>query len=208
MVLTAVTPNARVVERVRRFAAFVAVSAGLHTALLLASDLDFGLRLGATPAQPVLHATLASAPAAATVTAAPSAEASASTLKPDAQRLASGDAAPSADKAVGEPTGGSSLPLPSRWYRATELGSLAQPLTLPLMQYPPELVHLGAVRLRIRLFIDEYGVVRRLEFVNADVDPAFKTATRTAWENVRFEPARREQVAVKSQKLLEIDFVP
>ena len=201
MLLAAAAPDVRLLQSVRRFAAFVAVSIGLHSALLLAPDLDFGRSVGPTSAQPVLHATLTPADSARPD------DASMSAPEPTDQSPAGAKAAPAAPGPSQEP-GGSPLPLPDRWYKATELGSLAQPLTLPVMTYPRELTHLGAIRLRIRLFVDEYGVVRKLEFVDTDVHATFKTAARDAWENVRFEPARRDQLAVKSQKLLEIDFVP
>lgn len=112
-------------------------------------------------------------------------------------------------KARALPPGGVDLPMLEKWYTASELTSIAFPIVQPKLEYPEELAGSGITRrLRLKLFVDERGVVRKLEFVEPRREPPFETAATKAWNEVRFSPAIKDGVAVKSQKLLELDFVP
>jgi len=105
--------------------------------------------------------------------------------------------------------GGVDLPLPEKWYTASELTSIAYPIAQPKLEYPEELAGSGITRrLRLKLYVDERGVVRKLEFVEPRREGPFEAAATKAWDEVRFSPAIKDGVAVKSQKLLELDFIP
>ncbi|MGZ8212806.1 MAG: TonB family protein, partial [Burkholderiales bacterium] len=101
------------------------------------------------------------------------------------------------------------LPLPETWYAAEELDSRAQPLTAVPLRYPPEYLGRGiTARARILLHVDELGIVRKAAISEATPEPAFGEAALEAWMDVRFSPAMKEGIAVKSRKLVEIDFQP
>jgi TonB family protein len=99
------------------------------------------------------------------------------------------------------------LPTPDRWYTASELDVRAEPLTPVEFAYPPKLERLIA-RVEIALFIDERGEVRKAEVLSAEPEKLFDEAALNGWRNVRFSPAMRHGVAVKSQKLVQVDFQP
>jgi protein TonB len=104
---------------------------------------------------------------------------------------------------------GADLPIPEKWYTAAELDVRAEPLGEVRLEYPPELEGTGIPgRVRILLYIDERGVVTRMQITEAEPLRLFDTAAMAAWTDVKFSPAKKGGVAVKSQKLLELDFRP
>ena len=138
--------------------------------------------------------------------------------EPEIQREAREEslaAAPSAPEALalaspraGAPDG-LDLPLPDKWFTAQELDVRAEPLDGIKLVYPKELVGTGAGgRVRIVLFIDERGVVRKTQIAASEPERLFDDAAINAWQDIRFSPAMKDGVAVKSQKLLEMDFLP
>lgn len=102
------------------------------------------------------------------------------------------------------------MPLPERWYEAAELDTRAQPLSPVELAYPAELAGMSAApaKVRLRLFIDERGALRKLEVETSGPRPEFDEAALRAWEGVRFAPAMKDGANVKSQKLLEVTFAP
>jgi len=136
-----------------------------------------------------------------------SANSEAESALPDSVTGASGAAEqPASSASRGK---GSDLPLPDKWYNATELDVLAQPLSPAKLVYPEEHIAQAVItRVRVRLLVDEGGVVRKLEVVESGAEPAFEAAAKKAWESMRFSPAIKDGVAVKSQKLLELEFLP
>jgi TonB family protein len=113
-----------------------------------------------------------------------------------------------ADARMGVP-GGADLPLPDKWYTASELDMRAQPLDEVRLTYPEELQGTGIPgRVRVLLFIDERGVVRKTQITQAEPARLFDKAALQAWVDMRFSPAKKGGVAVKSQKLLELAFDP
>lgn len=105
--------------------------------------------------------------------------------------------------------GGLDLPFPEKWFTAEELDVRAEPLTAVQLVYPPELNGSGAAgRVRVLLFVDERGVVRKSHITAAEPEGLFDDAALKTWDTVRFAPAMKDGVAVKSQKLLEVDFQP
>jgi protein TonB len=101
------------------------------------------------------------------------------------------------------------LPLPEKWFTAEELSIRAEPLGDVQMTYPPELAAKAqAGQVRLLLYIDERGVVHKAQIHASAPEGVFDEIALKAWRDVRFSPARKDGVAVKSQKLLEISFAP
>ena len=111
---------------------------------------------------------------------------------------------------TGDAHGTVPMPAPERWYEAAELERRAQPLSPVELAYPAELAGMSAApaKVRLRLFIDERGALRKLEVETSGPRPEFDEAAIRAWEAVRFSPAMKDGVTVKSQKLLEVAFAP
>jgi len=104
---------------------------------------------------------------------------------------------------------GLALPEAEKWHTAREVDVRAQPLTEIRLRYPEHLrgeAVLGKVQLR--LFIDERGVVRKMQVAASEPDKMFDEAAKQAWEGVMFSPALKNGAPVKSQKLLELIYQP
>ena len=185
-------------RRIRRLVGFVAASFAVH-ALTLVGIAPGGVSgapyRGAATHEP-LHATL-------TARAVASAEAAA----PADTSAAEQPQAPSSVRA-GTP-GGVDLPLGEKWYAAEELDVLASPIGEVHLDYPEDLEGSGmSGRVQLLVFIDERGVVRRMQIVEAEPKRFFDRAAPRAWKDVRFSPAQKAGAAVKSRKLLELAFAP
>ncbi|HEX2830879.1 MAG TPA: TonB family protein [Burkholderiales bacterium] len=181
--------------RLRRLAAFVAASLALHAATLVTVSPSGGARApfrGAVPSEP-LHATIEPRPASGYDAQSPAAARELETRTDSRQGV----------------RGGADMPFPEKWYTASELDVRAAPLGEVFLDYPEELEGTGIPgRVHLLLFIDERGVVRRMHIVDAEPAKLFDKAATRAWQDVRFSPALKGGVAVKSQKLLELDFRP
>jgi TonB family protein len=100
-------------------------------------------------------------------------------------------------------------PAPDKWYTAEEVDVRAEPLASLKLGYPERLAGSRITgRVRIALFIDEEGWVRNAEVVASQPERLFDEIAVSAWQNVRFLPALMSRQAVKSKKLLEIEFHP
>jgi protein TonB len=186
----------------RRLFVFVGVSLALHVGTLV-SVAPAGLMSAPDrgAAQP-LYATLA--PAERTRFAA--SESSGTHASPHADPAPGQDTNPEARMGV---PGGADLPFPDKWYTASELDLRAEPVGEVHVGYPEELEGSGIPgRVQVLLFIDERGVVRKTHLVDAEPARLFDNAALRAWVDVKFSPAKRRGVAVKSQKLIELDFKP
>ena len=74
---------------------------------------------------------------------------------------------------------------------------------------PRELAASGVVgRVTLLLHIDERGIVRKAQVEESLPEGVFDSAALSAWADVRFSPAMKDGLAVKSRKLLEISFLP
>jgi protein TonB len=105
--------------------------------------------------------------------------------------------------------GGADIPFPDKWYTATEVDVRAEPIGQVRLDYPMDLEGTGIPgRVRLLLFIDERGVVTRMQITEAEPARLFDAAAMRAWTDVKFRPAQKDGVAVKSQKLLELNFEP
>lgn len=191
--------------RIRRLGAFIAVSFALHLATLVSvppSGVASAPYRG--PTQPgALHARLdprALLPADAGESRAQD------TVAPAEAEPAQVEA--KADPRAGVP-GGADLPFPDKWYTATEVDVRAEPIGEVRVEYPMDLEGTGIPgRVRLLLFIDERGVVTRMQITEAEPARLFDAAAMRAWTDVKFSPAQKNGVAVKSQKLLELNFRP
>ena len=193
-----------------RFVAFTAVSIALHALTLGAYTPGGGSAPARAEASSVLHAVLAPRELAFT----PASDSPSERPADAAANLDSGAAAPEPDATFVkvEPRsgpGGLDVPLPDKWYTAAEVDVRAEPTNAPRLDYPPELALSGlSAIVKLRIFIDERGTVRKVELAESGPDRAFDMAARRAWDDVRFSPALKHGVPVKSQKLLELDFSP
>jgi periplasmic protein TonB len=196
-----------------RLGGFIAISIALHFVMVAgAGPLDFSARrFGDAPARPDLHATLAPRdhaqvePAPAAVD--PGATETAKETAPEAAPTES----PPRPGAAGAPTeeAGLALPAAEKWYTARELDVRAEPLTNVHLHYPENLRSQPVVgKVHLLLFIDERGVVRKMQIAASEPGGLFDEAARQAWEGVTFSPALKNGAPVKSQKLLELIYQP
>ena len=190
----------RVPARIRRLAGFVGASFALHVATLISvppSGVASAPFRGTVLPEP-LHATLNLREHRGAVEPEIAPESAPQPREPDA----------AAEARAGVP-GGAEVPFPDKWYTAAELDVRAEPLSDVSLAYPEELEGTGIPgRVRLLLFIDERGVVRRMQITDAEPARIFDKAATRAWTDVKFSPAKKAGVAVKSQKLLELDFRP
>lgn len=194
-----------------RLALFCAVSVVMH-AFVLAADPPGAMSMapGASRVPSVLHAVLS--PLHTAFESAPSdSEKRLSDAVPAPapasanQDISQNGEAPAATSGF---TAGA-FPLPDSWLSGDELSVRAEPLTDVQVDYPAELALRGVVgRVRLLLYIDERGVVRKTHIEESLPDGAFDSAAIRAWADVRFSPAMKDGLAVKSRKLLEISFLP
>jgi len=189
----------------QRLFAFICASIALHALILVGYSPRGSGALAYQGDAPVLHARLAPAPADPVPDVVAEADRSASGIDPAA---APAPGAGASSTAAASPAGGG-MPMPEKWYTATELSILAQPLVMPALRYPEELAGTGvSAKVRVKVFVDELGVVRKTEVVQSAPHRAFEAAAMAAWEDVLFTPAIKDGRPVKSQKLLEFDFEP
>jgi TonB family protein len=101
------------------------------------------------------------------------------------------------------------LPAPEKWYTADEVDVRALPLHDVTLSYPEALSTVRVPgRVRIALFIDENGWIAKMQVVESEPARLFDEAAIRAWRDVRFSPALKSQLPVKSEKLLDITFTP
>lgn len=96
------------------------------------------------------------------------------------------------------------MPEPARYFKASELDALAEPLTPINFDRLPFVSRLERRVLRLRVFIDEAGVVNAIRFEDRPDIEAFEAAVRREFLETRFVPAMKRGRAVKSQKLIEL----
>jgi TonB family protein len=202
--LRALPPSAR------RLLTFCGASAALHVLTLISfppAGVSSAPYRGESRPEP-LHATLAPAPQAGFALDSSAARQDATAAADRSAHPEDAPAGPQADARMGV-AGGADLPFPDKWYTASELDLRAEPLAEVRLDYPEELEGTGIPgRVRVLLFIDERGVVRKTQITSAEPARLFDKAALRAWMDMRFSPAKKGGVAVKSQKLLELAFDP
>ena len=173
-----------------RLVAALAASVALHTAMMAGLDPLFGPAGGGARAAPTapLRATLRNldepSPAAAAIGApTPSAAAPAASAAPP-----------------------SILPGP-RYYRTKELDAPPGIMVRVEPEYPEAAARrMLSGKVRIRLLIDEAGVVEWVEVLSADPPGYFESSAQRAFGAARFSPGMKDGRAVKVQLLLEVVF--
>jgi hypothetical protein len=97
--------------------------------------------------------------------------------------------------------------LPVRYYTAAEVDIKATPLALRNSVRTSDNFPLGRIaRAKLRLFINEQGVLDSYQVLEAERLP--DRSLLDDFRQVRFRPAERGGHPVKSQKVVEISFVP
>lgn len=193
-----------------RLGGFVAVSIVLHLLTVLgAGRLDLSARqFGDAPARTELHATLAPGGDTRSGPALPPVPGETDAPEASAQDAAARNA-PLPREGAASDTGGLALPAAETWYTAREVDVRAEPLTEVPLRYPESLRGEAVVgKVHLRLFIDERGVVRKMQVAASEPSGMFDEAAKQAWENVSFSPAVKDGRPVKSQKLLELTYQP
>lgn len=99
------------------------------------------------------------------------------------------------------------LPAQETYYKSSELEIQPRPLASVEPKYPPY-VFANNVQgwVRILLLIDERGVVRHVEVVEASSQGVFDEAALSAFRVIPFEPGRRNGQPAKSRMLVKVDF--
>lgn len=99
------------------------------------------------------------------------------------------------------------LPSLERSYVPRELlsqGPVAQGVVL--LQWPPQAPLSGSFRGQLRLFIDEQGVVRRVEAADEGLPDLLFEAARLAFQDTRFSPGELQGQVVRSVIRVEVSF--
>jgi protein TonB len=108
-------------------------------------------------------------------------------------------------RAAGKP--GAALPL--RYLSSREVDTPAQLLERPQLLYPEVAYLLGIPgTVRLRVFIGEDGRVDSVEIVAAQPPGYFEEAAIAAGRALRYAPARASGAAVRSQRLIDVQFDP
>ena len=101
------------------------------------------------------------------------------------------------------------LPLLDYYYSSREVDSPAKAVGDALLVYPREALRLRVSgEVKLRLFINESGALVRSEVVSADPPGIFEEAAAQAIRTMRFEPARKADQPVRSQRTVQISFDP
>jgi hypothetical protein len=104
------------------------------------------------------------------------------------------------------PSGGG-LPAPVRYYTSAEVDMKATPLEMKTRPRTRANFPLGRIATaKLRLFINERGTLDSYQILEAKRLP--DRALLEDFREVRFRPAERKGQAVKSQKVVEISFIP
>lgn len=179
------------------------LSAGLHLLALLTLDLSPGdWRHGVRPALKV-----ALVPAPQEAAAGPVVE---KAVERPLAKWAEKPREKSAGIQAHEAQSGSSLPIPARYYKSSEVDTPATPLERGPLVFP-EHAYVSKLRgtVKARIYIDEDGRVVSADIVN--VKPfggIFEEAALEALRQVRYSPALLAGQTVKTQKLIEVVFDP
>lgn len=80
---------------------------------------------------------------------------------------------------------------------------LLAPVDVP---FPEELTGVVDLKVRVSLFIDEDGTVRRIRVDTPGVHPSIEKAVREAFSPARFSPGQLQATPVRSQIRLEVEF--
>lgn len=127
-------------------------------------------------------------------------------MGPDVSALGKPQAGSSMDPPLA-PTEAQELPVLERSYLPRELlsrGPLARDVVL--LQWPLQAPMSGSFRGELRLFIDEQGVVRRVEAADDGLPEILLEAARQAFQDTRFSPGELQGRTVRSVIRVEVSF--
>jgi TonB family protein len=97
------------------------------------------------------------------------------------------------------------VPLPAPYYfLSSELTERPAPLERIEPRFPPGAPDTG--RLKLRLYINESGLVDAVHVTEADPEGVFEEAATRAFGAARFRPGHKDRIPVKSQIALEVRF--
>ncbi|MGZ5659736.1 MAG: energy transducer TonB [Usitatibacter sp.] len=96
----------------------------------------------------------------------------------------------------------------TRYLPAGEVDSKPYPLKRIELEPPPSDGPAYYGKLRLAVYIDAHGKVDRVAVVGAGVPGRLRDGAVKAFEQSRWEPARKWGVAVKSVKEVEVEFEP
>ena len=101
------------------------------------------------------------------------------------------------------------MPLLDYYYDPKEVDQPARAVGDGLLEYPREALKLRlAGKVKLRLFIDEFGTLVRSEIVAAQPSDVFEQAALEAVHTMQFAPARKNGQPVRSQRSVEVTFDP
>jgi protein TonB len=134
-------------------------------------------------------------------------------LHPGLRVRLSAPASASAPSAVAEPHGNPLMPLraplPPRYFKSSELDAGPAPMQLAPLVYPEkELINRIRGVVQMRIYISDAGLVEKSEIVSASPAGRFEDAATEAIRATRFRPGVKDGRAVRSQKLVEVEFDP
>lgn len=87
-----------------------------------------------------------------------------------------------------------------------ELTVPPRPLGVVDVPFPEDVPGVVDLKVRITLFIDERGSVQRIRLDGPEVHPSFERTIRETFAAAKFSPGERDQVAVRSQIRVEVEF--
>jgi hypothetical protein len=88
----------------------------------------------------------------------------------------------------------------------SKLSAAPQPQDIVDVPFPADVNGIVDLKVRIALFIDELGTVRRIRIDSPDVPSPFVVAVLDSFSTVRFNPGKLDGMAVRSQIRLEVEF--
>jgi len=80
------------------------------------------------------------------------------------------------------------------------------PLTSVDVEFPADVAGIVDMRVKVTLFIDEQGLVRRVQLDSPDVPPSFARAINETFASARFKPGEVDGTKVRSRIRMEIEF--
>jgi hypothetical protein len=164
----------------------------------LFTDLHVRLMAAAPSAEAVLESPSAALPG--DVRVAPSASVPAAKAEPLPSSPAPWSPVSQDDSRPTEDTG------PAEYLTRDLLSVPPRPQTDLLVPFPDQVAGLVDLKVKVGLFIDDRGKVRRVRLDTANVPPVFAHAIETTFLAARFSPGQRDETAVPSFIRVEVEF--
>lgn len=103
----------------------------------------------------------------------------------------------------------SGVPVPVHYYESAEVDVRAEPIAIEPLTYPED-AYLRRIPgiVKVRIFINETGDIDAADILSAEPPELFERAALDALLQTRFKPAQILGVAVKSVKIVVVNFDP